>query len=604
MKVLSIEVKDLLPIESLKIEDLGDIVIIAGANGSGKTRLKNAIVNTLKGQPAISMTLESTRKEEETAFGGKTINVLQGQSNLVLGQYIKNRRFGNRAKYVGSLVQIDADRTVKTIKYEKANWFGGDPDDLETPIDWGYKSFTARWQDFMNYIHQKHASRDAKLANELKNNPQQHGAKILEKYPDPLDKYKKIFTDLLPGKELQPIEPSQPKEFYYKESGKDSLSFSSLSSGEQEVVKMLFDVASKDIKHSIIIVDEPELHLHPTLTFKLIESLKTIGENNQFIFLTHSADLISTYYSTGNVYFIASTQNGENQAHKLSDLDTTHKELTRLIGENLGLFAVGKMLIFVEGENSSIDRLTYHSIAQKYLSEAKIIPVGSVENIVKLGAFEKQIRNSIFGIELYMIRDRDGLTEKEIQNLGQNGRIKCLKKRHIENYFLDSEILFKVAKKLYITESEPRITQQFIEDKLKLIAKDLIKLNIVQNAKEHIRLNYNLDVPRVTHLENKSLEDIRQELMSTVNNSIQKLCTDTSNLETWINNEKIKLENALLTDSWKNIFRGKEIFQKFCGNILKVDQLKVRKAYIDIAIEEKNAVFKDIVDIFLSFRNT
>lgn len=70
--------------------------------------------------------------------------------------------------------------------------------------------------------------------------------------------------------------------------------------------------------------------------------------------------------------------------------------MIQLIGENLGLFAVGKKLIFVEGEDSSIDRLTYHAIAQKFLPEAKIIPVGSVENLITLNAFEEQIRNSIF----------------------------------------------------------------------------------------------------------------------------------------------------------------------------------------------------------------
>ena len=265
--------------------------------------------------------------------------------------------------------------------------------------------------------------------------PQQ---KLKKKYPHPLDKYKNIFSMLLPGKKLLDINPATPKQFQYEDSSGATLPFSSLSSGEQEVVKVVFDIARKEIKESVIIMDEPELHLHPTLAFKLIETLKSIGENtNQFIFLTHSADLISTYYSTGNVYFIDLEQNGSNQAHKLSDLNHAHKGLLDLIGENLGLFAVGKKIVFVEGENSSIDRLAYHSIAQKYLPEAKITPTGSVENLVTLNTIEKQIRSSIFGIDFYMIRDRDGLSSGQIQALEANGRIKSLKKRHIENYFLD-----------------------------------------------------------------------------------------------------------------------------------------------------------------------
>lgn len=603
MKITSLEIKDFPPIKNLKIENLGDILIIAGANGSGKTRLKDAIIQTLQGNSQISMTIRATREAEITAFDTDSITVQQGQQNELLTKYMQNRRFGDRARYVGSLVQVDSDRTVKTINYSQVNWLGKDPDDQETPWNWGYRNFSDRWQEFMNYIHQKEAVRDKKLAEELKKNPSR-GEQIILDNPDPLGKYKEIFVQLLPEKELQDIQPESPREFQYKDSTGAVLPFSSLSSGEQEVVKVIFDIARKDIKHSVIIVDEPELHLHPTLTFKLIETLKSIGDHtNQLIFLTHSADLISTYYSTGNVYFIDSVQTGSNQAHKLSELSYSHKELVQLIGENLGLFAVGKKLVFVEGENASIDRLTYHAIAQKYLSEAKIIPVGSVENLVTLNAFEKQIRNSIFGIELYMIRDRDGLSDTQIQNIEQNGRIKCLKRRHIENYFLDPEILSEVAVKLYITTTKPEITKQFIENKLNEIAARLVKLNLLQNTKEYLGLNHIFDIPTVRSIETKKLEDIKAEMIDSVDTSITKLSTDLSgeNLRQWMNVEQIRLETALANDDWKYEFQGKDIFSIFCGEVLKEDKLKVRHVYIDIALEKKSDVFSDIIDIFNSF---
>ncbi len=144
-------------------------------------------------------------------------------------------------------------------------------------------------------------------------------------------------------------------------------------------------MARKDIRHSVIIVDEPELHLHPTLAFKLIETLKNIGDHtNQFLFLTHSSDLISTYYSTGDVYFIDQSSGAHNQAHRLSDINDKHHEVASLIGQNLGLFAVGKKIVFVEGEESSIDRLTYQKIAQTVNADIRVIPTGSVLNILAL----------------------------------------------------------------------------------------------------------------------------------------------------------------------------------------------------------------------------
>lgn len=604
MKIKSLEIKDYPPIKNLSLKDLGDIVIIAGANGSGKTRLKDAIVQTLQNGSHMTLEIISTRKEEEEAFGAESITTIQGQQNQNLIQYIHNRRFGGRARYVGSLVQIDSQRNIETIKYNPINYVVSDPDDQETQANWGYQPFSNRWQDFMNYIHQKVASYKNKLAEEVESDPTKTGLEILQKLPRPLDKYKDLFTQLLPGKVLQDINPASPSQFQYTDENGNLLPFSSLSSGEQEVVKVIFDIARKDIKHSVIIVDEPELHLHPTLTLKLIETLKSVGDHtNQFIFLTHSADLISTYYSTGNVYFIDSSQSGANQAHKLSDLNRSHKAVVNVIGEHLGLFAVGKKIAFVEGENSSIDRLTYHKIAQKYCPELKLVPAGSVKSITLLNELNDQIQSSIFGIDLFMIRDRDGLSETQITKLEENSRIWCLKRRHIENYFLDPEILFKVAQKLYTTSVNQDLNEAYIEQKLKEIAETQITLNLLQNTKEYIGLNFNLEVPTVKSAQTKSVEEITAELTKNATESVEKLSQELSEetLKQWMNAELERLKKAIKNNEWKSTFQGKQIFSSFCSSVLSENILKVREAYVDIALNDKPEVFDDIIDIFKKF---
>lgn len=604
MKITSIEIKDFAPIKNLKMDNLGDIVIIAGANGSGKSRLKNAIVSTFQGKPQMSISLRATRKKEKEDFGGDSLATIQGSRSSELHNYMQTRKFG-RGQYVGSLVQIDSQRNIQAMRYDKIKYQVSDPDDTETQGAFYCQPFTDRWQDFMNYIHQKVAAHRSKLAAKVQSETTMTAADIKKEIPDPFQKYKDIFETLLPGKKLLDINPEIPGEFQYQDKAGTPLSFSSLSSGEQEVVKVLFDVARKEIRDSIIIVDEPELHLHPTLTFKLIESLKSIGNHsNQFIFLTHSADLISTYYSTGNVYFIDSEQDGSNQAHRLSDLNHSHKELVDLIGENLGLFAVGKKLIFVEGKESSIDRLTYHALAQQYLPEAKVISVGSVENILALNTFEEQIRNSIFGIDLYMVRDKDGLSDSQIKTLEAHGKIKCLQKRHIENYFLDAEVLFKVAQRLYVTTTKPEITQQYIEEQLHAIAVNQIKLNLLQSTKEYIKTNHNFNIPTVKSLDQKTCADIVTDFSSKITTELRSLSENLSDskLQDWMNLEKTRLEESLADGSWKNDFQGKAIFSQLCRDLLGEDKIKVRQAYIDVAVSEKPDVFNDIKNILERFK--
>lgn len=602
MKIESMALSDYKPIKKLTITEMGSTVVIAGANGSGKTRLKQAIVQTLQGSPVMDMIIVATRAEEkeERYFNGSRIEIKKGVQNNVLTNYINSRSYGE-GRYVGSLVQIDSSRSVQALSYSKVNWLGGDPDDSASPSNFYFNPFSNRWQDFVNYIHQKSAARDKKLAEAMKENPDLLGSDILKRHPDPFQKYKGIFSSILPGKTLLDINPASPGEFKFTDESGQQLPFGSLSSGEQEIIKVLFDVARKDIRHSVIIVDEPELHLHPTLTFKLIETLKSIGNHtNQFIFLTHSPDLISTYYSTGDVYFIDQKDNGINQAHRLSDLDHEHKEVASLIGQNLGMFAVGKKLVFVEGEKSSIDRLTYQKIALTIDPEIRVLPAGSVLNILALNNIEEQIRRSIFGIDLYMIRDRDGLSDDQVTALERNGRIKCLKRRHVENYFLDDEVLFMVANRLYLIEGNPLLTREFIAEAIKKIAEESLGFNVYKNTKEQLALNHFLRAPAVKSLETKSLEQIKAEILASITTNRDALVDEISNdkVQDWVNIEEVKLKGKLANGEWLNDFQGKYIFSRVCGSVLKADPIRIRHAYVDIALAEKPAVLSDLTELF------
>ena len=68
------------------------------------------------------------------------------------------------------------------------------------------------------------------------------------------------------------------------------------------------------------------------------------------------------------------TSKRATKASRLSDLNADHSETAQAIGSNLGMFAVGKRLVFVEGDDSSVDRMTYHRIAETILTECSIVP--------------------------------------------------------------------------------------------------------------------------------------------------------------------------------------------------------------------------------------
>ncbi|HAC3619074.1 TPA_asm: ATP-binding protein, partial [Listeria monocytogenes] len=80
---------------------------------------------------------------------------------------------------------------------------------------------------------------------------------------------------------------------------KKQLSIYKLSSGEKQIVifyaNLIFGV--NENKRGIFIVDEPELSLHLSWQKLFIEKTIELNKNIQFIFATHSPEIIGKYYN-------------------------------------------------------------------------------------------------------------------------------------------------------------------------------------------------------------------------------------------------------------------------------------------------------------------
>lgn len=66
-----------------------------------------------------------------------------------------------------------------------------------------------------------------------------------------------------------------------------------MSSGEQAVFPMIYEFVRLNIHRSIVLIDELELHLHPSEQQRLLAALPKIGSDCQFVITTHSEFLSS-----------------------------------------------------------------------------------------------------------------------------------------------------------------------------------------------------------------------------------------------------------------------------------------------------------------------
>lgn len=161
----------------------------------------------------------------------------------------------------------------------------------------------------------------------------------------------KILEELGYNWELESINPL--KNQYDIRLKKQGLSFlvGTASSGERELLTYLFAIFALNVKDALIIVDEPELHLHPKWQKTLLQLFIRLAEStgNQFVLATHSP----TFISPQSIQYVSRVFS-EEQKSQIIRLETkslpSPKHLLHLINSqnNERLFFADEVIL-VEG---------------------------------------------------------------------------------------------------------------------------------------------------------------------------------------------------------------------------------------------------------------
>jgi energy-coupling factor transporter ATP-binding protein EcfA2 len=112
------------------------------------------------------------------------------------------------------------------------------------------------------------------------------------------------FSTVFPGRSLvgsmpqpDPELAQEPSQFWFRDEQGLEYELSSLSAGERAILPILIDFANWEIHHSIILIDEVELHLHPPLQQLMVRALGNLARtnDNQIIVTTHSDHVVTSY---------------------------------------------------------------------------------------------------------------------------------------------------------------------------------------------------------------------------------------------------------------------------------------------------------------------
>lgn len=607
MRLKKIEAKDILPVKNFCVDELSDIVVIAGPNGVGKTRLINRLlvyIQHLNPDPNICFIVEATCDEERTDWGQKTLDTSIPEEAQKLKQTLTKTR--RRTKWRSSVINFESDRSIQKITPFVFTWNITDPD--EENIGWNatFSGLRNRFQDTLHAIFRKvHSRRNtiASRAEEL----MKEGKEVMDlNFTDPLKPLKNAFSQLLSPKKLLDAEPKDQKLQYEYEG--QVFPIESLSSGEKEVVNIVFDFLLRTPSDNIVIFDEPELHLHPELSYKLLQTLSTIGKNNQFIFCTHSPDIITASLDNSVIFIAPANEESTNQAIMAKEEDETNQAL-KMLGQSIGIISLGKKIVLVEGTNSSLDKQVYGAILKNRFPNLVLVPSGGKDIIRSFASiYNHVLERTVWGIDFFMLCDQDViLPSKPIGELEAEakGRLKILKRYHLENYFLDEDILAKIFSQMEPEESWLASAQE-IREKLKEIARSMISYSTALTVSAYLRN----EVGNLTAMPKSCNNKGKDELVGLIK---RQSGNETKRINTILEETKVKeltgrtFDNIAKTldedtDDWKILIPGRPLLNQFASKAqIQVGRLKT--LFLREAEQCDPNPFTDVINCFEHFDN-
>jgi ABC-type dipeptide/oligopeptide/nickel transport system ATPase subunit len=205
-----------------------------------------------------------------------------------------------------------------------------------------------------------------------------------------------------------------------------------MSDGEKVGLYLISQILLADAD-CILILDEPELHLHKALMVRLWNKLEEYRKDCIFIYITHDLDFAVSKNSEKLIWIKT----------YVSDYVWSWEEIepNKSIPENLFLEVLGsrKPILFVEGDKGSLDIQLY----QAMYDHLTVIPCGSCEKVIEavkgIRVHPQSKEMKIFG----MI-DKDFRPAAQLESFSRDG-IFNTQVNKIENLFLLPEVIEMVC---------------------------------------------------------------------------------------------------------------------------------------------------------------
>jgi AAA15 family ATPase/GTPase len=467
------------------MREIPDIIILAGPNGSGKSSVLEAIayakeavasysqnnpmINRINNTQLISSNADSAKIEVDFLLNDNEKRILKSMNlhyndieSLVvtIENTVSGRRKNHNVNPLGSNISdgfryvlsthgetpnlglmdyIDAHRIFHRQEVSTFNFSINSENDRQKR----FSSAAEKFNQLKNTLLRLHTMDSFQLREDFKKGELSEDK---EKYLVMDRKIEKAF-ELLASKKYEGIDINSNPFKFEVSTPLGEIDIDELSSGEKEIIFILLELLALNLNNSIILFDEPDLHLNEGVQHKFIEFIKSLGKHNQIWMTTHSASIINTAESDSLFRVeLHNPQRNNNQVVKILDNNSRIELLYNVLGTK-SILTLGEKIVFLEGVVDN-DKFIFDTWFDNLKNSIVFVSSGSVNNINKiteknLSLLEESTKFNYF----YCIRDGDFAIKGQKQNeLSPKQRLFQLERYHIENYLLDEELIYDIVR--------------------------------------------------------------------------------------------------------------------------------------------------------------
>jgi len=186
------------------------------------------------------------------------------------------------------------------------------------------------------------------------------------------------------------------------------------SDGFKQFTSLILSISaqndSNNLKNNIILIDEPEVHLHPSGIKYMRDEILKIGKNNTVLVSTHSQYMIDTLCPER--HFIVTKNKSTTEIKQLSDTAniTDDNVLTAAFGLNIFKELIPKNIIVVEGGDDKI--IISHCL--NHLHSNFFFSIKAAGGASKMPGFARLLQDENISSFLIFDADKEGRDNKNI----------------------------------------------------------------------------------------------------------------------------------------------------------------------------------------------